>query len=98
MHERHGGSALGDDPRCAARRHFFAGSAVAFVKLIVSHIRDPQQRIEYLLQAAVFSGVSIPLILAAWGSFAYWKRESKPFAIGLTLTLIGEIMFLGWLL
>jgi hypothetical protein len=48
----------------------FAGMAVSFLKSLVSHIRDPQQRIEFLSQAVVFAGVSIPLILAAWGSFA----------------------------
>jgi xanthine/uracil permease len=74
----------------------FAGMAAGFVKSMFAHIRDPQQRIEYLMQAAIFSGISIPLGLAAWASFAYWKRLSKPIAIGLTLTLIGEILFLGW--
>jgi hypothetical protein len=77
---------------------FFAGTAVAFVKLTVKHMGDPNQRIGYLLEAGTFSGVSSPLILAAWGSFAYWKRVSKPVAIGLTTTLIGEILYLGWLL
>jgi hypothetical protein len=77
---------------------FFPGAAVIFAALTVRHVRNPQECIEYLSQAAVFAGVSIPLILAAWGSFAYWKRVSKPVAVGLTLTLIGEILYIGWLL
>jgi hypothetical protein len=40
---------------------------------------------------------SVPLVLVAWGGFAYWKTRSTLFAIGLTATLVGEIVYLGML-
>jgi hypothetical protein len=69
----------------------FPAATVGFIKMIVTH-----GRLEYLSDAAPFCGASIPLILAAWGSFAHRKRVSKPVAIGLTLTSIGEILYLEW--
>jgi hypothetical protein len=29
-------------------------------------------------------------------SFVYWEARSKLLAIGLTATLLGEILYLGW--
>jgi hypothetical protein len=63
----------------------------AFVKAAVKN----ESGYFYLVNAVPFVPWSILLALAVWGSFAHRKTYSKPLAIAVTATLLGEILYLG---
>jgi hypothetical protein len=65
---------------------------VAEIKATVRNdVRDPS-----IADAVPFDPWSLPFALVLCVSFVYWEARSKLLAIGLTATLLGEILYLGW--
>jgi hypothetical protein len=55
----------------------------------------PSLALPWLSESVVWLLYSIPLALVMWVSFAYWKARSRPMAIGLTVVVFAEILYLG---
>jgi hypothetical protein len=51
----------------------------------------------FVLDGVPFIPQSFLLALVLYISFVYWWSRSKALAIGLTATLLGEVLYLGWL-